>query len=56
MTPAQVLELARHAADILIALVPREQAMGLLDEAEVRRANQAADLAELLKFGPEESP
>ncbi len=55
MSPATALELARHAADILIALAPQE-AHGLLDEAEIRRANQAADVAEAIKFGPKESP
>ena len=51
MTPAQALELARHAADIFVALVPLDLRQGVLDEAEVRRANRAADLAEALKFG-----
>ena len=51
MTPAQLLELARHAADIFVALVPPSERQGVLDDAEVRRANQAADIAEAVKFG-----
>lgn len=45
------LEAARLAADLLLALVPAPEAKRLLDEAEIRRANAAADAAEALKFG-----
>ena len=51
MTPAQILEAARLAADVMLALVPREQAAALLDEQAIKRANLAADLAEAIKFG-----
>lgn len=53
MTPAQILEAARLAADVMLALVPREQAAALLDEQAIRRANDAADAAEGIKFGQE---
>lgn len=51
MTPEQALEIARMAADILLALVPRDQVAELLDEAAIRRANAIADAAEAAKFG-----
>ncbi len=51
MTPQQALEAARIAADLLLALVPHDQAGKLIDEAAARRANAAADAAERLKFG-----
>ncbi len=51
MTPAQVMEAARLAADVLLALVSHEQARAVLDDAEIRRANALADAAERLKFG-----
>lgn len=46
------IALARKAADIILALVPADTARQLLDEAAVKRANDAADLAERIKFGP----
>ncbi len=46
------LDLARKAADIMLALVPADTARQLLDEAAVKRANDVADLAERIKFGP----
>ncbi len=52
MTTEQAIAAARLAADLLLVLVPADQAQELLDEAAVRRANLAADAAELLKFGP----
>lgn len=51
MTPDQILEAARLAADIMLALVPRDKAAELLDEQAIKRANLAADLAEAIKFG-----
>lgn len=55
MTPAQVLEAARLAADVLLALVPHDTAKTVLDEAAVKRANRDADIAEAIKFGGEQS-
>ncbi len=49
MSPAEVLQAARMAADILLMLAPNDAAVHLSD-AEVRRANFAADMAEALKF------
>lgn len=46
-----VLEAARIAADLLLALLPAEDAKKLIDEAAVKRANAAADAAEAIKFG-----
>jgi hypothetical protein len=51
MTPAEVLNAARLAADLLLELVPHDDAKAILDDAAVRRANAAADLAEKVKFG-----
>jgi hypothetical protein len=51
MTPAQVLDAARVAADLLLALVPHEQAGKLIDEAAARRINAEVDAVEALKFG-----
>lgn len=50
MTPAEVLNAARLAADLFLELVPHDQAKGLLDEAAIRRANTLADAAERIKF------
>ena len=47
----KVLTAARLAADILLALVPHEDARFHVDEAERRRANAIADAAERAKFG-----
>ncbi len=52
LTPEKVLDAARLAADLLLALVPDHgAARDLLDAAAIRRANAAADVAEQLKFG-----
>ncbi len=48
-TADTVLEAARLAADLLLALAPHD-AQRHLDEAAVRRANAMADAAERLKF------
>jgi len=45
------LEAARIAADLLLALVPADEAKRLISEAEIRRANAIADAAEAAKFG-----
>lgn len=45
------LEAARIAADLLLALVPADEAKRLIGEAEIRRANAIADAAEAAKFG-----
>ena len=53
-SPAQTaLEAARLAADVLLALVPAPVAQQLINDAEVKRANAIANLAEDAKFGPE---
>jgi ABC-type branched-subunit amino acid transport system ATPase component len=49
--PEAILEAARLAADVMLTLVPRDTAALLLDEQAVKRANQVADTAEVLKFG-----
>ena len=48
MTPGQVV---RMLFDIILTLVPHEEARMLLDEAAVARANAVADTAEKAKFG-----
>jgi hypothetical protein len=53
MSPEEILTAARIASDLLLQLVPKDQAMALLDEAAVRRANALADAAEAVKFGGE---
>ena len=45
------VDAARHAIDAALELVPHEEAAKLLDEAAIRRANLAADVAEQAKFG-----
>lgn len=45
------LEAARIAADLLLALVPADEARALINAAEIRRANAIADAAEAAKFG-----
>ncbi len=52
MSPAAVLELVRSLLTIILGLVPVSVARTLLDEEAARRANAAADAAELAKFGP----
>lgn len=51
-----ILEGARALTSQLLDLVSVEQARELLDEEAVRRANLAADVAELAKFGPDGQP
>ena len=51
MSPEKALDVARTALDLVLALVPHEDAKRLLDEQAVKRANAEADLAEQLKFG-----
>lgn len=48
----KVARAAQAAVDLAIDLVGPEKARELLDEAAIRRANLAADVAELAKFGP----
>ena len=50
MTPDKILDVARIALDLVLALVPHEDAKRLLDEAAVKRANAEADAAEALKW------
>lgn len=50
MTPEQILEAARVAADLLLALAPT-RARELLTDAEIKQANAVADAAEQAKFG-----
>jgi hypothetical protein len=52
VTPEEIKAAARLAADLLLTLVPHEEAGKLIDEAAARRANAIADAAEALKFGP----
>ena len=57
MTIAEaILDGARARVSQLLALVDVEQARALLDAEAVRRANLAADAAELAKFGPDGEP
>lgn len=53
---AILVEGARALASQLLDLVSVERARELLDEEAVRRANLAADVAELAKFGPDGNP
>jgi hypothetical protein len=53
VTPEAILNAARLAADVLLALVPHEQAGKLIDEAAARRINAEVDAVERLKFGGE---
>ena len=50
MNPADVLNAARLAADVLLALVPHDQAKQLIDDAAARRINAEVDLVEAIKF------
>lgn len=47
-----ILDAARSVVELLLSLVDVSTAKQLLDEAAIKRANLAADLAEKLKFGP----
>lgn len=51
-----LLDGARALVSQLLDLVSVDQARALLDEEAVRRANLAADVAELAKFGPDGEP
>lgn len=51
-----IMEGARALASQLLDLVNVEDARRLLDEESVRRANLAADVAELAKFGTDGEP
>lgn len=46
-----VIDAARSLIDLVLSLVDVAKAKELLDEAAVRRANLAADIAERIKFG-----
>ena len=46
----EAIAAARIVADLLLMLVPHDTAKELLDDAAIRRANLAADLAEKIKF------
>lgn len=45
------LDIARRLLDLVLDLVPHEEASKLLTEAAIKRQNAAADLAEIAKFG-----
>ncbi len=45
------IDIVRMILDIVLQLVPHEQAKTLLDEQAVKRANAVADVAEAVKFG-----
>lgn len=47
----KVARAAQAAIDLAVDMVGPERAKELLDEAAIRRANLAADVAELAKFG-----
>jgi hypothetical protein len=51
MNPEAILNAARLAADLLLELVPHNDARELLDSAAAKRANVIADAAEAAKFG-----
>lgn len=51
-----IMEGARALASQLLDLVNVDDARRLLDEEAIRRANLAADVAELAKFGPDGQP
>lgn len=48
MTPAEVV---RMLLDIVLSLVPHDEARQLLSDAAIARAKAAADAAEKVKFG-----
>lgn len=52
MIAAQVVSVVVRLIEIILSLVPVEEARKLLDDAAVKRANTIADAAELAKFGP----
>jgi hypothetical protein len=45
------IEIARSLFSLALALIPHEEAKLLLDDEARKRANAAADLAEMVKFG-----
>jgi len=45
------LAMSRKLVDVLLELVPGEVARDMLTEAAIKRANDAADAAERIKFG-----
>jgi hypothetical protein len=47
----EVIDLIASLAHLLVVLVGREAAHRALDEAYIKMANEAADLAEKVKFG-----
>ncbi len=51
-----IAEGARALVSQLLDLVSVEHARELLTEEDIRRANLAADAAELAKFGPDGQP
>ena len=51
MDTATILSIAESLLDAVIKLLGPEQAKAALDKLVVRTANDAADLAEDLKFG-----
>ncbi len=46
-----MIEAAKGLIDLLLSLVDVTKAKELLDDAALRRANLAADIAERIKFG-----
>ena len=53
MSPAEILAAAETVANVLLMLVPHEDAKKLLDDAAQKRAQAIADAAEAAKFGHE---
>ena len=54
VTPAEVIDAGKALVRALLELVSPEEAYELLTAEATKRANTAADLAELAKFGPVE--
>jgi hypothetical protein len=52
VAPAEVLAIVRSLLDIVLSLVPSNQAASLLNEQAVKRQNAVADAAAMAKFGP----
>lgn len=50
MNPGDVLKAAQLAADVLLALLPPDDAKRVLDERSVALTNALADAAEAVKF------
>lgn len=46
----EVLNFIARLLDLILSHIPVEEARVLLDEAAIRRANKAADIAEAAKF------